>query len=140
MVRQVTGALPNRYIIAVAVDPTDATGMHVYAALGGFSRRWIDSAGVGHVFESADGGASWTDISGDLPDTPARDLVLDQGGNLVLATDVGVFTAGPSGGSWSQLGSGLPHAVIDDLSFYPNGTTILAATHGRGLWSLAPPA
>jgi ligand-binding sensor domain-containing protein len=86
------------------------------------------------------GGTTWTDISGDLPDAPARDLVLDQGGNLVLATDVGVFTAGPGGGSWSQLGSGMPHAVIDDLSFYPNGTTILAATHGRGLWSLAPPA
>jgi hypothetical protein len=137
---QVAGTLPNRYISAVAIDPTDATGMHVYAALGGFSRRWIDSAGVGHVFESADGGATWTDISGDLPDAPARDLVLDQGGNLVLATDVGVFTAGPSGGTWSQLGSRLPHAVIDDLSFYPNGTTILAATHGRGLWSLAPPA
>jgi len=137
---QVTGALPNRYISAVAIDPTDATGMHVYAALGGFSRRWIDSAGVGHVFESVDGGTTWTDISGDLPDAPARDLVLDQGGNLVLATDVGVFTAGPSGGSWSQLGTGMPHAVIDDLSLYPNGTTILAATHGRGLWSLAPPA
>jgi hypothetical protein len=30
--------------------------------------------------------------------------------------------------------------VIDDLSLYPNGTTILVATHGRGLWSLAPPA
>ncbi|HKN80643.1 MAG TPA: glycosyl hydrolase [Actinomycetota bacterium] len=137
---QVTGALPNRYISAVAIDPTDETGMHVYAALGGFSRRWIDSAGVGQVFESEDGGATWTNISGNLPDAPARDLVLDQGGNLVLATDVGVFTAGPSGGSWSQLGSGLPHAVIDDLSFYPNGTTILAATHGRGLWSLALPA
>jgi hypothetical protein len=135
---QVTGVLPNRYISAVAIDPADAEGDHVYAALGGFSRRWIDSAGVGHVFESTDGGDSWTDISGNLPDAPARDLVLTAAGDLVLATDVGVFTAGPSGGTWSQLGSGLPHAVIDDLSFYPDGETILAGTHGRGLWSLAP--
>lgn len=133
---QVTGVLPNRYMSAVVVDPAD--DMHVYAALGGFSRRWIDSAGVGHVFESPNGGTTWIDISGDLPDAPARDLVLDGDGNLVLATDVGVFTAGPSGGTWSQLGSGLPHAVVDDLSFYPDGVAILAATHGRGLWSLEP--
>jgi photosystem II stability/assembly factor-like uncharacterized protein len=129
--------LPNRYVSAVVVDPADAEGDHVYAAFGGFSRRWIDSAGVGHVFESNDGGESWTDISGDLPDAPARDLVLTTTGDLVLATDVGVFTTGPSGGPWSQLGTGLPHAVIDDLSFYPDGETILAATHGRGLWTLA---
>jgi len=137
---RVTGALPNRYISAVVIDPADTTGMHVYAALGGFSRRWIDSAGVGHVFESTNGGSSWTDISGNLPDAPARDLVLTSGGDLVVATDVGVFTADTANHSaWSQLGANLPNAVVDDLSLYPGGGSILAATHGRGLWRITTP-
>jgi photosystem II stability/assembly factor-like uncharacterized protein len=137
-VADVDDVLPNRYVSAVVIDPGDPEGDHVYAAFGGFSRRWIDSAGVGHVFESTDGGEHWTDISGDLPDAPARDLILTNDGNLVLATDVGVFTATAADpDAWSQLGSGLPHAVIDDLSLYPGGGQILAGTHGRGLWSIA---
>jgi len=137
----VTGVLPNRYVSAVVIDPSVTTGMHVYAALGGFSRRWIDNAGVGHVFESSDGGTSWTDISGNLPDAPVRDLVLTSSGDLVVATDVGVFTADATNHSaWSQLGGNLPNAVVDDLSLYPGGGSILAATHGRGLWRITAPA
>jgi photosystem II stability/assembly factor-like uncharacterized protein len=140
-VADVGGVLPNRYVSAVVVDPDDAEGDHVYAAFGGFSRRWIDSAGVGHVFESTDGGEHWTDISGNLPDAPARDMILTPGGDLVLATDVGVFFADVTDhDAWSQLGGNLPHAVIDDLSLYPGGGSILAGTHGRGLWSVPTPA
>ena len=131
-------ALPTRYVTGLAIDPTD--GEHVYAAFGGFSRRWIDGGGVGHVFESTNGGETWHDISGGLPDAPARDLILTDGGALVVATDVGVFTAPSSDhDSWSQLGGNLPHAVVDDLSLYPGGGQILAGTHGRGLWRIATP-
>jgi photosystem II stability/assembly factor-like uncharacterized protein len=139
-VAEVGAGLPNRYVTAVAVDPSDPSGDHVYAAFGGFSRRWIDSAGVGHVFESTDGGAHWTNISGGLPDAPARDLILSNDGDLLLATDVGVFRAPVSDhDAWSQVGGNLPHAVVDDLSLYPSGGRILAGTHGRGLWSIATP-
>jgi photosystem II stability/assembly factor-like uncharacterized protein len=132
--------LPNRYVTGVAIDPSDSSGDHVYASFGGFSRRWIDGGGEGHVFESTDGGVTWTDISGDLPDAPARDLILTDAGDLVLATDVGVFTADASDhDSWSQLGGNLPNAVVDDLSLFPGGGQILAGTHGRGLWSIATP-
>jgi photosystem II stability/assembly factor-like uncharacterized protein len=93
------------------------------------------------VFESADGGTTWTDVSGNLPDAPARDLILTSSGDLVVATDVGVFTADASNHTaWSQLGGNLPNAVVDDLSLYPGGVSILAATHGRGLWRIATPA
>ena len=68
--------------------------------------------------------------------------MLSSGGDLDLATDVGVFTADADTTTWgvepwSRLGTNLPHAVVDDLSFLPDGTTILAATHGRALWSFA---
>ena len=82
--------LPNRYVYALTVDPANAGT--VYAVFGGFSRRWIPTAGTGHVFKTVNGGVSWTDIFGALPDAPGDDLVI-KGTNLYLATDVGVFTS-----------------------------------------------
>jgi hypothetical protein len=134
-----TSGLPLRYIQGLTVDP--ANPAHVYAVFNGYSRRWIPSAGVGHVFESFDGGASWNDISGDLPDIPSDALVLVSG-QLVLATDIGAFIApagdGPST-QWSRLGSNLPNTSINNLRLNPDGRTLLAATHGRGLWSATLP-
>ena len=49
------GGVPNRYITSIAVDPQNAA--HVYISIGSYSRRWIPDAGVGHVFESRNGGA-----------------------------------------------------------------------------------
>jgi hypothetical protein len=131
--------LPSRYIQGLTVDP--ANPAHVYAVFNGYSRRWIPSAGVGHVFESFDGGASWTNISGNLPDIPSDALVLSSG-KLVLATDIGAFIANSGGGattSWSRLGSNLPNTSINNLRLNPDGSTLLAATHGRGLWSVTLP-
>src|SRR5206468_3575666 len=83
-------SLPNRYVYSLTVDP--ANQATVYAVFGGFSRRWIPAGGVGHVFKSTNGGASWSDITGNLPDAPGDDLVL-KGSTMYVATDVGVFTA-----------------------------------------------
>jgi hypothetical protein len=129
--------LPNRFVNALTVDPADAA--HVYAVYNGYSRRWIPSAGVGHVFESKDGGATWTDISGNLPDIPGDDLVLVKG-RLVLATDNAVYVAKADRPThWSRLGKGLPHASVNDLALYPGKDYVIAATHGRGLWRLRLP-
>lgn len=132
--------LPNRYVAALTVDPADPD--HVYAVYNGFSRRWVTDGGIGHVFESFDGGDNWTDISGNLPDAPSDDLLLVNG-QLVLATDIGVFIASAGGGtstSWSRFGTGLPNASTNDLTLTSDGGTIIAATHGRGLWSIAAPS
>jgi photosystem II stability/assembly factor-like uncharacterized protein len=114
----------------------------VYAVYNGFSRRWVQDGGIGHVFETSDGGGTWTDISGNLPDAPSDDLLVANG-QLVLATDIGVFIAPAGGGaatSWSRFGTGLPNASTNDLALTSDGRTIIAATHGRGLWSIAAPA
>jgi hypothetical protein len=129
--------LPNRYVNSLAIDPANSN--HVYAAFGGFSRRWVPSAGVGHVFESWNGGATWTDVSGNLPDAPADDLVIAPSGKLVLATDVGVFTTSIGSTVWARLGTALPNSPVNDLSFGPGNAYLIAATHGRGLWKIATP-
>lgn len=127
--------LPNRYVAALTSDPSDPA--HVYAVFSGYSRRWIPGAGVGHVYESENGGTTWTDISGNLPDLPGDDLVVWKG-HLVLATDNLVYVADTHDPAhWSRLGRGLPHTVAADLTLYPSGSALLVATHGRGLWRIS---
>src|SRR6185437_805966 len=126
-------SLPNRFVSGLTVDPRNAA--HAYAIFNGYSRRWIPGGGIGHVFETWNGGASWTDISGNLPDIASDALVLSHG-QLALATDAGIFTAFEFGGShtrWAKLGHGLPTVVVDDLTSGPDGF-VYAATHGRGIW------
>jgi hypothetical protein len=135
-----SSVLPNRFVAAVIVDADSAS--HVYAVYNGFSRRWIPDGGIGHVFESSDGGATWTDISGNLPDAPGDDLVLAKG-RLTLATDIGVFTAPAAGGAgtqWSRLGTGYPTgAPTNDLTLSSDGSQLIGVSHGRGLWSIPTP-
>jgi hypothetical protein len=130
--------LANRYISGVRIDPASPT--HAYLTLSGYSRKWMigpDDPGVGHVFETNSGGASWTDVSGNLPDVPADDVQY-RGGSLLVASDIGVFVSTDDGATWSVLGSNLPHVVVNQLTIDPNGN-LVAATHGRGIWTLASP-
>jgi len=126
--------LPNRVPTSFTIDP--ANPAHVVVTYGGFSRHWIPNAGVGHVFVSQDGGKTWANVSGNLPDAPANSSVIWHG-RLVVSTDVGMF-ATPYGrpGSWVRLGTGQPAAPSVDLSVSPDQGYLLVATHGQGLWKL----
>jgi hypothetical protein len=130
-----SSVLPNRIPTSFTVDPANAA--HVAVTYGAFSRHWIPGGGVGHVFVSADGGGSWTDISGNLPDAPVNSSVVWHH-LLVVGTDVGVFaTPASSPGRWQRLGSSLPAAPAVDLKVSPDQGYLLVATHGRGLWKLS---
>jgi hypothetical protein len=135
--------LPKRYITSVRMDPRNAKTL--YVTLGGYGRKWIppgslgDSTkaiGKGHVYRSTNAGASFTDISGNLPDIEADDTQV-VGGKLVVATALGVFVAnsGTAGGSYSVLGKGLPLAPVFQLQTSPrNSKELVAASYGRGVY------
>ena len=128
--------LPKRYITQVAVDP--ASPQAVYATFSGFSGF---SDKVGHVFRSLDGGVTWSDISGNLPNIPANDIVIDPDlpGVLYVGTDLGVFASSDSGATWSAFGAGLPYAIVNALKLHRPTRTLRAATYGRGIWDLSIP-
>jgi len=136
-------AFPKRYISGVKIDVGNPS--HGYLSLSGYSRHWMigtEDPGVGHLFETSNGGAAWTDVSGTspataLPDFPADDVVFYHG-NLIVANDIGVFISFDNGGTWSRLGTNLPHVVVDQLTVDPNGV-LVAATHGRGVWTIPAP-
>ncbi|HEX9123547.1 MAG TPA: glycosyl hydrolase [Actinomycetota bacterium] len=129
--------LPNRYVSGLAIDPSNPG--QVFVSYGGYERRWIHGGGVGHVFESTDGGATWTDVTGNLPDVPTADLKIASG-NLVLATDLGVYSAAMADPTdWSRLGNDLPNVGVNSITIAPDGSYVLAVTHGRGLWTIPTP-
>jgi hypothetical protein len=64
------------------------------------------------------------------------DDVVFRGGILYAATDLGVFRSSDNGVSWTRFGSNLPNVVVDQLTEDPNGN-LVAATHGRGIWTIA---
>jgi hypothetical protein len=132
-------AMPNRYISGLAIDPADVNGGTVYVGFNGFSRVWTEGpgAGIGHLWKTTDGGTTWTNVSGNLPDVPVNDVLII-GGKLVVATDLGVVASSDGGAHWSRLGGNLPFTAALDLHLGPDGR-VYAATHGRGIWSIAKP-
>jgi hypothetical protein len=127
--------VPNRYITSIAVDPKNAA--HVFISIGSYSRRWIPDAGYGHVFESWNGGATFSDVTGNLPDAPVFKVVM-VGDKLVAGTEVGAFVAEQNHGSpmsWFQLGTGLPNVTVWDITVGPDDL-VVAGTHGRGDWEI----
>jgi hypothetical protein len=131
---EITAGLPTRWITRAIVDPTDAN--LAYVAVSGF--RNGDPAA--HVFRTANGGSTWQDISGNLPDAPVNDLTLDPRDRtrLYAATDVGVFLTTNGGTAWTPPGTGLPLVPISDLEATDTGTaTVLtAASYGLGMYRL----
>lgn len=131
---EITAGLPTRWITRVTVDPTNPN--LAYVTVSGF--RNGDSAA--HVFRTTNGGTSWQDISGNLPDAPVNDLVLDPRDRtrLLVASDVGVFASTDGGATWSHAGTGLAMVPVSDLDATNTGTStvLTAATFGLGMFRL----
>lgn len=130
----ITGApLPNRYSTSVVVHPTDPNT--AYVGFSGFNDA--TPATPGHVFKTIDAGATWTNVSANLPDGPVNAVALrpDVPNEVYVGTDVGVFVSQDGGASWVKMNNGLPNAGVAALAV--NGTTNLlaAATYGRSVWT-----
>ena len=129
--------LPLRTITYLAVDPLDP--LTAYATFSGFSGFNRDAQG--HIFRTSDGGIVWTDISGNLPNIPVNELVIDPDilNTFYAGTDIGVFRTADGGATWSTLSNGLPNIVVLGLKLHRRSRTLRAATHGRSMWELAVP-
>jgi uncharacterized protein (TIGR03437 family) len=132
-----SSGLPQRFITQLAVDSKNA--LIVYVTFSGYSGFFGDNQG--HVFRSSNGGAGWVDISGNLPNIPVNDIVVDPDlmNTYYVATDIGVFRTVDAGLTWAPLGSGLPRVVISGLKLHRSSRVLRVATHGRSMWDLAVP-
>ncbi len=88
-----------------------------------------------YVWKSTDLGATWVDISGNVPLGPVNVIREDPDDEetLYLGTDAGVYISNDGGETWAVLGD-LPFAYVHDLAIHPRDRMIVIATHGRGVW------
>jgi uncharacterized protein (TIGR03437 family) len=124
---------PRRgWVSSLAFDPNNKDIAYAtYSTFGG-----------GHVWRSADGGASWNPIDGSgngaLPDVPVHSIVVDPSNTarLYIGTDVGVFVSTDGGANWAIETTGFPNVITESLQIQiANGVTqVYAFTHGRGVW------
>jgi photosystem II stability/assembly factor-like uncharacterized protein len=92
------------------------------------------------IFKTKNGGETWTNISGNLPNTPVNWVTVDPANSdfIYLATDTGVYVAKDGGvedEQWQRLGSGLPNVPVVQTKVLP-GRKLIAATYGRNVWVL----
>lgn len=127
--------LPHNSIWNLEIDPVDPKT--IYVVLNNNSQIGYDPkvGGTQRVMVSHDAGETFTDITGNLATSQARDIVV-RDNKLIVATDHGVFTAPKTGMGWSRLASNLPPVRVFDLHLDPTGRYLTASVYGRGVWVL----
>jgi hypothetical protein len=131
----------NAYVSSIDIDP--ANGNHILATLSNF--------GVTSVWESVNGGTTWNNIEGNLPDMPVHwgmfapaSAILSgsTGGGILLGTELGVWTTSQINGTsttWVANNSGLANVPVYQLKYKASSAMVVAATHGRGLYTTVLP-
>ncbi len=125
--------LPNRYVCRILIDR--ANPQIAFVGLGGFAGD--------NLRKTTNGGASFTDLTGTsvtgLPTAPVYGIAQHPqiAAYLYVGTSVGIYASGDGGATWSTSNDGPADVSVDEVTFLNNSTTLLAATHGRGLWTIA---
>jgi MYXO-CTERM domain-containing protein len=118
----------------IAVDPEDANlALLAVPAFGGPKVRITN-----------DGGKTWDDASGNLPDIPANAIdvmAADTESKRVwaLGTDRGIFVSCDLGANWQAFQGNLPDTHVTQVVLDLANDRIFVTTMGRGAWSVPMP-
>lgn len=128
----ISAGLPDRYVTSVVGSPT--LPGRIFVTHSGYR----DNDKVPHIHRSDNNGASWINISGNLPNVPVNAVfVVPQTADsaIVVATDAGVYFTRNGGQRWQRLGSNMPIIPVFDLEHNPAQRQLVAATFARGIWT-----
>ena len=91
-----------------------------------------------YLYRTADYGATWQSIAGDLPQVYAHVAHRDRRNpHLYYAgLENGLYITWNDGAQWYLFGLGLPNASVYDLAGQEQENDLAVATHGRSLWIL----
>ncbi len=122
--------VPSRYISEIVYDPVDPNRVYVVAS------------GVGNrtsVFRSDDRGATFTNITNNLPNVPHSAFAVHPTNNSILfaGNDIGVFLSLDGGEIWLPFDDGLPYVPVVDLEVHRSKNTLVAGTHGRSIFEIS---
>jgi photosystem II stability/assembly factor-like uncharacterized protein len=134
LTKNVAGLAANSPVSHVEPSATSAD-----VAFAAFDRHMLDDFKP-YVFRTADGGKTWSNISGNLPDKAYVHALREDLKNprlLYAGTELGLFGTYDGGKTWIDLGlKNLPRVAVHDIFVHPRENDLILATHGRGFWIL----
>ena len=92
-----------------------------------------------YVARSDDRGASWTNVTGDVPHGQSSWTLVEDHADpdlLFLGTEFGLFATLDGGASWVRMRGGLPTIAVRDLEIQRRENDLVLATFGRGFYIL----
>ncbi len=124
------GSMPGGTVTCIAVETGNDN--HLLVTYGNY--------GANSVWETTNGGSTWTSVEGNLPDMPVRWALFNPNdpGQALLATELGVWSTDLLNGgttTWGPSNSGLANTRVDMLQIRSSDNIVAAATHGRGLFT-----
>lgn len=135
-VADITPPLPieisTAYLNCVAVGSSDQKLMAIYS-----------NYNMNNIWLSNDGGTTWTECDGNLPNMPVRWAIFhpDSDTKAIIATEAGVWETDLLNGSSTNwvANPNFPNVKVSMLKYRASDRTIAAGTHGRGVWTATIP-
>jgi len=102
-------------------------------------RIWVCLSGYNageKVYYSPDAGASWQNLSGNLPNLPVNCIEYQAGSadGLYVGTDIGIYYKDSTLANWQAYMTGLPNVIVYEMEIHYGVGKLRAATFGRGVW------
>ncbi len=129
---KISDGLIDQYVTDVAgsyVDPE-----RIYVTHSGYR----DDDNLDRINRSDDGGQTWVDISGDLPEVAINELLImpaTADSIMFVATDAGVYGTTDAANTWERLGTNMTIIPVYDLVYNEYKNELVAATFGRSIQS-----
>jgi photosystem II stability/assembly factor-like uncharacterized protein len=132
LIRNVPGMPANSPVSHVELSRTSASVAYV-----SFDRHMLDDFRP-YIFKTTDGGRSWTNITGNLPEKAYVWVVREDPKNpnlLYAGTEIGLYASYTGGTNWIPLQlKNLPTVAVHDITVHPRENDLILATHGRSIW------
>jgi hypothetical protein len=131
---EIPSTVPEKTFVSRVVWSHHAEGI-MYATFEGHK----DNNFLPYVFKSTDYGATWTDITGNLPEFGPVRVVVEHPRNpnlLFVGTEFSAFVSITGGAHWVPMKEALPTVPVHDMVIQTQKNDLVIGTHGRGFFIL----
>lgn len=131
-ISNISGAPNQSYVNSVYLSKHDVNVMYIafnHHKYGDFNP---------YIFKSSDKGATWKNISSNLPKGSVYSIEEDHiDKNLIFCgTEYGAFFSPNQGQRWKELSAGLPTIAVRDVAIQERENDLVLGTFGRGFYVL----
>ena len=138
---KITNANTTSYVSTAITSPATGTISDIeFGASESEIIATLSNYNLTSIFYSTDGGTTWQNKEGNLPDMPVRTVLRnpDDANEMIIGTEMGVWgttnflSASPS---WASISGNIGNVRITNLDYRPSTRTVLVSTYGRGAWT-----